>query len=321
MKIRKFKFIYLTLASMLPSLGLMAQDAAAAGGNDPYFYERFGSYILVGFASAVMITAVIILYRLLAIMIKVQQIKIYQEQGLEEYLKDVQEPKSWWTRVMERWEDAVPIEKEGDILMDHNYDGIRELDNNLPPWWVAMFYITIFFAAGYLTYYHFTDMGAGSREEYATEMEIAKEQVALYRSKQADQVTEENVVALTEPSALEGGKTTFMTLCATCHGQNGEGGVGPNMTDDYFLHGCGIKDVFKTIKYGVPEKGMISWQDQLRPSEMQAVASYIMTLRGNTVENPKEPQGEECKPPTANEEAPAEEVETTEGGELGMINQ
>ena len=317
MKIRKSKFIYSLLAGMIPGTALMAQDAAAAdGGSHLYFFDKMGADMLLGFAAAVMITAIIVLYRLLNAMIKVQQLKIYQEQGLEQYLKEVENPKSWWETMREKWEDAVPVEKEGDILLDHNYDGIKELDNNLPPWWVAMFYITIGFAVVYLTYYHFTDAGQGSREEYAVEMEQAEEAVAAFRAKQADQVTEENVVRLTDDASLAAGKGTFTTLCATCHGQNGEGGVGPNMTDTYFLHGCDIKDVFRTIKYGVTDKGMISWQSQLRPSEMQAVASYVLTLVGNTVDNPKDPQGEPCTP-TANQEEPTEETQTT-GEELGM---
>lgn len=316
MKIRKFKFIYTLLAALLPAAALMAQDAAAGGGEDLYFFDRLGADMMIGFAAAVMITAIIVLYRLLTAMIKVQQLKIYQEQGLEEYLQEVENPKSWWETMREKWEGAVPVEKEGDILLDHDYDGIKELDNNLPPWWVALFYITIGFSVVYLAYYHFSDAGKSAREEYAIEMEEAEKAVAAYRAKQSDQVTEDNVTVVTNDAALAAGKATFTTLCATCHGQNGEGGVGPNMTDEYFLHGCEIKDVFKTIKYGVPEKGMISWQSQLRPSEMQNVASYIMTLVGNTVENPKEPEGDPCTP-TAGQEKPAEEA-ATNGKELGM---
>jgi cytochrome c oxidase cbb3-type subunit III len=104
-------------------------------------------------------------------------------------------------------------------------------------------------------------------------------------------VNENTVAALTDQQNLGVGKVIFLEKCAVCHGQKGEGGVGPNMTDDYWLHGGAIKNIFTTIKYGVPDKGMISWKEQLRPSEIQAVASYLLTLKGTNPPNPKAPQG------------------------------
>jgi cytochrome c oxidase cbb3-type subunit 3 len=203
------------------------------------------------------------------------------------------EQEDFLTRMRKRyWEDPVPIEKEGDILLEHAHDGIRELDNRLPPWWVNMFIMTIIWAGGYMYYYHFGGSGPSSSEEYKTEMEIAKKQKAMALAGKAEAVNEENVTTLTEAAALAEGEATFKSVCAACHGQKGEGGVGPNMTDDNWIHGGGIKNVFKTIKYGVPEKGMISWQSQLKPSDMQKVASYILTLKGTNPPNAKAPQGE-----------------------------
>jgi cytochrome c oxidase cbb3-type subunit 3 len=198
----------------------------------------------------------------------------------------------FWTRLRKKyWEDAVPIEKEADIMLQHAHDGIYELDNRLPPWWVNMFILTIIWAVGYMYYYHFGGNGPSQKEEYQQEMETAKKQIAVALAGKANAVDESNVTAVTESGALGEGELIFKNTCAACHGQSGEGGVGPNFTDEYWIHGGGVKNIFKTIKYGVPEKGMISWQSQLKPSDIQKVASYILTLQKTKPANPKAPQG------------------------------
>jgi cytochrome c oxidase cbb3-type subunit III len=204
----------------------------------------------------------------------------------------IPEGEDFWTRMRKKyWEDAVPIEREAEIDLGHAYDGIRELDNRLPPWWVNMFLITIVWAVGYMYFYHWSGNEWSSDMEYKTEMAIAKKEVAMALAGKANAVDESNVTALTDGGAIGEGELIFKNVCAACHGQKGEGTVGPNLTDEHWLHGGGIKNVFKTIKYGVPEKGMISWQAQLKPVDMQKVASYILTLKGTNPPNPKEPQG------------------------------
>lgn len=199
---------------------------------------------------------------------------------------------SFWTQIRKKyWEDAVPIEREEEITFHHAYDGIRELDNRLPPWWVNMFILTIVWAVGYMYYYHWGGDGPSSGEEYKMEVEAAKKEIASAVAGKAAAIDESNVTALTDASALGEGELIFKNVCAACHGQKGEGTVGPNFTDEYWIHGGGIKNIFKTIKYGVPEKGMISWQAQLKPADMQKVASYILTLQGTNPPNPKAPQG------------------------------
>lgn len=188
--------------------------------------------------------------------------------------------------------DAVPVEREAEIMMDHEYDGIRELDNNLPPWWIWGFYFSIAFAGVYLAYYHITGKGDLQIAEYNKEMEEGRLQKEAFLAKAGAKVDENTVVAFTEAAQLEKGKETFKTFCAACHGQTGEGGVGPNFADDYWIHGGGIKNIFKTVKYGVPAKGMIAWEAQLTPVQIQEVSSYILTMKGTNPANPKEPQGE-----------------------------
>ena len=176
--------------------------------------------------------------------------------------------------------------------MGHNYDGIRELDNNLPPWWKYGFYASIVFAVLYFGYYQmFSDWS--SEQEYVAAMQEHKEVRAAYLARQVDMVNEESVTLLSDAAGIAAGKTIFQANCVACHGADGGGNaIGPNLTDQYWIHGGDIKDLFRTIKYGVPEKGMISWQAQLRPTEMQRVASYILTFQGTNPPNAKEPQGE-----------------------------
>jgi cytochrome c oxidase cbb3-type subunit 3 len=258
------------------------------------FYDRLFSNGMIAATVIVVVAAFAALLRLLNIMVKVQQIKIYHEAGLDAYLEETKkaEVESWWSRMYKKLTDVVPVEREQDVMLDHNYDGIKELDNSLPPWWVAMFYLSIGFAVIYMTYYHFTDRGLSSAEEYALEIEKAEESVKAYLATQANLVDETNAELLTDDQSLAGGKAIFDANCAACHGMLGEGGVGPNMTDNYWIHGGDIKDVFKTVKYGVPEKGMIAWKSQLKSADIHQVSSYILSLVGTNPPNAKEAEGE-----------------------------
>jgi cytochrome c oxidase cbb3-type subunit III len=187
---------------------------------------------------------------------------------------------------------AVPIEKEEEIAFHHEYDGIRELDNNMPPWWVYLFYITIVFAVVYMGHYHIFKTGDLQATEYKSEMAQAEKDKEAYMKLALNKIDESSVKVLTDKKSLESGKSIFLQSCSACHGKEGEGGVGPNLTDKYWLHGGDVKDIFKTIKYGVPQKGMISWQAQLNPGQIQELASYILTLQGTMPANGKAPQGD-----------------------------
>ncbi|MFT5386685.1 MAG: cytochrome c oxidase cbb3-type subunit 3, partial [Saprospiraceae bacterium] len=281
MKKIRLKINFLALLFAVPLFTFAAQDGKAA---NPDFYSDLSGY-LIGVIGAVVIAGTLaLLVNLLNQIIKLREIEVYREQGWEEFLevKKVNEV-PWWQRFSRIMTDRVPLEKEEAILFDHEYDGIRELDNNLPPWWVYGFYLTIGISIFYMGYYHFSSHAKSSAELYAIEMQEAKEATDRHLAKQADKIDESNVVALTDVAALSDGKSVFDALCVACHLQSGGGSpvsVGPNLTDQYWLHGGGIKDVFKTIKYGVPEKGMISWKTQLRPAEILSVASYILSLQG-----------------------------------------
>lgn len=202
---------------------------------------------------------------------------------------------TWAERVMKRLTRQVEIEQEKDILMHHEYDGIRELDNVLPPWWVWLFYGSIAWSVVYVVNVHVIKLWPEQNAEYSDEMAQAQADIAAYMATQANSVDENNVTLSTESDVLAAGKATFAQFCTACHGPNGAGSetsVGPNLTDAYWIHGGGIKNVFHTITYGVTEKGMISWKAQLQPAEIRAVASYILSLQGTGPTDQKAPQGD-----------------------------
>ena len=186
----------------------------------------------------------------------------------------------------------APMDKEADIDLGHDYDGIRELDNSLPPWWIYGFYLTIIIAFGYMYVYHFSDLGNSQMEEYELAMDLGKKQRIEFEANQVISIDEENLVAYTDAEELKVGKMAFTTNCVTCHGADGQGSVGPNLTDDYWIHGGSIGNIYKTIKHGVPEKGMISWRSQMKPATILKLASFIKTLKGTNPPNPKEKQGD-----------------------------
>jgi cytochrome c oxidase cbb3-type subunit 3 len=186
---------------------------------------------------------------------------------------------------------AVPLEKEADMLLDHDYDGIKELDNALPPWWKYGFYITIVVGVFYLLKFEVWKTGQDQYQEYTTEMTEAKAATEAYLAEMKENVDEKTVVML-DAAGVSAGKELFAKTCVACHMSNGEGGVGPNLTDDYWIHGGSINDVFKTIKYGYPDKGMQAWSSTYSPVQIQQLSSYIKSLKGTHPANAKAPQGD-----------------------------
>ena len=187
--------------------------------------------------------------------------------------------------------DVVPIEEEHKILLDHEYDGIRELDNNLPPWWVWGFFATIVFAIIYLFNYHIFETGDLQYKAYEKEMKKADAEVKAYLSKMAMNVDETNVTLLTEGGEIAKGKALFDANCVACHNSKGEGNIGPNLTDKNWIYGFDIKEVFKTIKLGTAN-GMPEHNSKFNPIQLQQVASYVLHL---TETKGKAPQGDIVK--------------------------
>jgi cytochrome c oxidase cbb3-type subunit 3 len=177
------------------------------------------------------------------------------------------------------------------LLLNHEADGIKELDNNLPRWWVWLFYLTILFAVVYMGYYHVLRAGDLQIAEYDKEWKRGETIKAAAISK--FEVTIGALEPSQDPEMLAKGQQTFITMCAPCHRADGGGLVGANLCDDYWIHGTNYVDTLKTILNGVPEKGMLTWRGILKPSEIQAVASYIYTFRGTKPPNPKPPENQQ----------------------------
>ena len=286
------KKILLSIFSILPTSVVFGQSTAEGGSTSVETLV----YVVIGL---VLVISVLVLLVAIYTLFVVKTILLQEQAKGEEEGAAVAEEINIWKKIFQSLTMATPIEKEQDILLDHNYDGIRELDNHLPPWWKWLFYLSIVWGMVYLVVYHVFDLLPLQDAEYQNEIVMAEAAKAERAALVTENIDENNVEATTDQAKLDNGATIFQRQCAVCHAADGGGSVGPNMTDDYYIHGGDIKSIFNTIKYGVPSKGMISWESQLNPSEMRDVSSYIMTLRGTTPANPKEPQGELYTPENA----------------------
>ena len=199
---------------------------------------------------------------------------------------------AWWSNLDKKlFTKAVPVEREADVLLDHDYDGIHELDNALPPWWKYGFYITVVVGIIYLFNFHVFGVGKNPTQEYNAEMEAARIQKEIYEASNKDKI-DENKVPMADAAGIKAGQALFEANCVACHLKDGGGSVGPNLTDDYWLHKGSLNDIYHTIKVGYPDKGMQSWSGQFSPKQISQLASYIKTLHGTKPAVPKAPQGE-----------------------------
>jgi cytochrome c oxidase cbb3-type subunit III len=181
-----------------------------------------------------------------------------------------------------------------DPLLNHNYDGIQELDNPLPGWWLGTFYITIVFAAFYFSWHQIIGDGhlvQASYEKEWTAMQVADQANA---AKQMASTSDESLLkASKDPAVIAAGKDKFTGTCASCHGPDGGGLIGPNLTDAYWINGDGKPmSILKIIKEGVTAKGMPAWGPVLSEGDNFKLAAYIISLQGSSPSNPKDPQGE-----------------------------
>jgi cytochrome c oxidase cbb3-type subunit 3 len=286
------KIFNLTLILLLLSLCSYSQETVDInkGASFPQWASNPAFYI-IGFLLFILVLTIYVLYNVNVTLLKI----IYPDSIIarkpENKNLSKEKKQSSLRKLYLKLVDSVPVEKEKDVLLDHDYDGIKELDNNLPPWWKYGFYFTIVFAIIYLLYY---TSGAGSlpADEYKAELAEAAQLKADRIKANADFVNEENVVLLADAENLMKGKETFAKYCIACHRADGGGQVGPNLTDEFWIHGGGIKNVFSTITNGVPSKGMISWKSQISPKQIQEVASFVISLKETHPQDPKEPQGD-----------------------------
>ena len=254
-----------------------------------------------------MVLMILIAIELILSSIENVMFQTLSEEAKERYLMAKNKKREWtWAKQLyQKMTRSRAIEREGEIILDHNYDGIRELDNVLPPWWVYMFYVTIIFGAIYLVRFHIA--GAYDQElEYEQEVAAAKIAIEEYKKTAKNLVDVNTVEFLADASDLSTGQKIFTTNCVACHMADGGGGIGPNLTDEYWILGGGIKNVFNTISEGGRDgKGMVAWKQSLKPVEMAQVASNILTLGGTAPANPKAPECEIWGDP----DAPSEEIQ------------
>ncbi len=287
---RKFitsKTIYTLIILILPILA-MAEGKVK---TNPYLDWAYHNIFLV-MGLMVLAGVGITLWNAMNGIVEYQQRELLKEQGIDFEAPKAEDKVSWLKVMYDKAWSLVPMDKEADIDLGHDYDGIRELDNRLPPWWVWTFYLTIFIGIGYLYVYHGSDIGLSQHEEYIAEMQKGEDQKAAFAARQKNSIDEKNLVEVTDPKQLEKAYGIYIANCAACHGAEGQGGVGQNLTDKYWVHGGSLSDVYQTIKNGVPEKGMIAWKTQMQPATILNLASYIRTLQGTNPPNPKAREGD-----------------------------
>lgn len=279
------------------SVSVFAQEnpeSSKAFWDAPFNHPMTPLYLL----SALVFSVVILVAFLATYVIRILNmlaIQAEKENAIKEGLVFVHKP-GWWARFSQTVNASVPVEQENTIELDHNYDGIKELDNHLPPWWKWLFYGTVAWAVVYIFVFHISNTLPLQSDEYQSEIAHAEEQARRLKASQPVQDIDENTLAFTEDSIafITGGKSVFMdNNCSSCHRADGGGNtIGPNLTDEYWLHGGHIKDVFATVKNGVVEKGMPAWGKALSPRQVRDVTFFIFSLQGTKPENAKKPQGE-----------------------------
>lgn len=256
----------------------------------------------------------VFLFLLIAIEIVVSAVdKVTYHLLTDEQKKQLEEAQSMSfadSKLMKRLTRSRDIEQEADVMLDHDYDGIKELDNVLPPWWVGLFYVTAIFAIVYLVRFHI--MGDYTQdEEFVAEMEQSDKQVQEYLKTAPDLMNKDKVTLLTDATDLAEGKKIFETNCVACHKADGGGAIGPNLTDKFWILGGGIKNVFNTVSEGGRSgKGMVPWKESLKPTEIQKVASYVLSLQGTNPADAKPAEGDEWKEEGETADTPVEVVET-----------
>ncbi len=265
------------------SLQVFGQDAGAAAAGNPFSDAKIFRYLLYGmiFLELIIIFAMVYWIRFFT------GIEDLEKEKAAERKKIFKGMPSWWARANK----LKPMEEEESLDVGHSYDGIRELDNVTPPWFTIAFIATIVFGLGYLWRYQVARSAPNQYEEYEIAVNKAELAKQAYLASKGDAV-DENTVTMVDAAGIESGKTLYMNNCTACHGNEGQGGVGPNLTDDYWLHGGSLGDIFRIIKIGVVEKGMMSWKDIFSPEQIAEISSYIKSIHGTNPAGAKEKQGE-----------------------------
>lgn len=284
------KRILSLMSLFLPGTAALAQDSTGTSFLDD---PLLPVYLIIGLVIIIALLICTVGFYLVSVL-NMLATQAEKEKAAKEGKAYVSKP-SWWTRLLEKLNASVPVEQEKNIELDHNFDGIKELDNHLPPWWKWLFYGTIGWSVIYIIVFHFMSTLPLSAEEYENEMAIAQQE-AIKRKASSPQVEidEASLQYNADPAILEKGKKVFMNnSCGACHRNDGGGNtIGPNLTDEYWLHGGDVKSIYATIKNGVVEKGMPAWGKSMSPEDVRDVTFFVISLKGTNPENAKAPQGD-----------------------------
>lgn len=304
------KFVITLFFALTGGVSAMAQATDAGAPASIWEDPTIMFYIVAGFLFVVsLLVLAVALYMLQVLNILAN--KAAEDRAAKAGVAYVPEP-GVWERLWNSVNDFQTKDKEAELELDHNYDGIRELDNHLPPWWKWLLYFTIIWGGFYLLAYHVFDTLPLSKAEYETEVAVAAEKAkALKAANPGPQIDETTVEVTTDAAALADGKQTFLGTCASCHRRDGGGDIGPNLTDEYWKHGGSIQNIFKVVKSGVPNTNMVAWGGVMSPEAIRNVASYVLSLKGSNPENPKKPEGDLYNPQPA--QAPADSAKVQAG--------
>lgn len=280
--------------------GLLTQIGFAQSSNEPpktLLTNLFNDPLLPLYLIMCAIVLVIILIMVVAFyllsVLNLLTVKAEKEKAIKLGVVFAPAP-GLWDKFTQRMNNSVPVEQEKEIELDHSYDGIKELDNHLPPWWKWLFYGTIGWAAIYVVVFHFTDTLPLPEQEYKNEITLAEDQNRKFKAAQPQATIDVSTMKFVhDPAIIEKGKSVFISNnCSACHRNDGGGNtIGPNLTDEYWLHGGELKDVFNTIKDGAVEKGMPAWGKAMSAQDVRDVTFYIMSLQGTKPANAKNQQG------------------------------
>ncbi len=273
--------IWITILSF-PAL-LTAQNATQAA---PSSFDGFN--FLRWFLLVIILMEVFVLAFFGKVLFK--QFAVFEGEATEK-----SEAKSWLMGWWNKINNFGSQEEEARIDTGHNYDGIRELDNNIPPWFTAAFVLCVLFAIIYMYQYHIVSVLPLSAEEYKIEVEEAEIAHQQYLKTAGSQIDENTLALSTEKSDIEEGKKLYAANCAVCHLADGGGLTGPNLTDNTWILGCADKDIYKTIKYGGSKgAGMQAWGSNFSDNQIVQIASFVKSLQGTKPATPKAAQGSAC---------------------------
>jgi cytochrome c oxidase cbb3-type subunit III len=280
----KFLLVFLSLSGVAVPVFAQEADSGLISGE----LMNYIGYGAIVFTLILFIIVMLIVLRAIKVIAKV----LVGPEALTEKAEEKTTVKKPQNSTINKLLSLRPLSEEKDLIMEHEFDGIHELDNPPPAWFMYLFYGTIVIGVAYFLSYHVFNIAPLQDEEYKTEMAVASKAKEAFLAKSANNIDESSVKLSADATVISEGKAIFTASCAPCHGAAGQGVVGPNLTDDYWLHGGDISDVFKTIKYGVTAKGMPNWDKQLSPKQLSDVSNYVKSLKGTNPPNAKEAQGE-----------------------------